>query len=81
MSDVQQIAPVLQAPEPEEPRGARRRYLRHVLWTGAGLCVLLIAVIVGLFVWASSSSFENLVRKRLVARMESATGGRVEIAS
>jgi translocation and assembly module TamB len=82
MSEVEQITPVLPAaPEPEEPRSPRRRYLRHVLWTGSGLLVLFVAAIIGLIVWANSSSFENLVRKRLVSRIEAAAGGRVEIAS
>jgi len=81
MSGVDQISPVVTSPQPEEPRSARRRYLRHVLWTGSGLLVLCIAALIGLFVWASSSSFENLVRRRLLARIETATGGRAEIAS
>jgi translocation and assembly module TamB len=81
MSGVEQITPVLPAPKPEEPRSARRRYLRHVFWTGSGLLILLVAAVVGLLLWANSSSFENMVRERLVARMEAATGGRVEIAS
>jgi translocation and assembly module TamB len=82
MSEVEQMTPVLPAaPEPEEPRSSRRRYLRHVLWTGSGLVVLLLAAIVSLIVWANSSSFEEMVRKRLVSSIETATGGRVEIAS
>ena len=82
MSEIEQMTPVLpETPEPEEPRGSRRRYLRHALWAGSGLAVLLIAAVVGIILWASSSSFENSVRKRLVSRIEAATGGRVEIAS
>jgi translocation and assembly module TamB len=81
MSGVEQITPVLPAPEPEEPPPSRRRYLRHVLWTGSGLIGLLIAAVVGLIVWATSSSFENMVRERLVSRIETVTGGRVEIAA
>ena len=82
MSEVEQMTPVLSAaPEPEEPRRSRFRYLRHILWTGSVLAFLFIAVIVGLIVWANSSGFEDMVRSRLVARIEAATGGRVEIAS
>ena len=72
-----------QAPheEPAEKRPSRRRYLRHILWTGTGITIVLLVSIVGLFFWASSANFENMVRKRLVARIGSATGGRVEITS
>ncbi|HKD58896.1 MAG TPA: translocation/assembly module TamB domain-containing protein [Terracidiphilus sp.] len=70
--------PVETAPGP--PR-ARRRYLRRLLWGGSGLLLLLIVGIVGLYFWASSSTFENIIRKRLIARIEAATGGRAEIAS
>ena len=67
--------------EQPQPRLPRRRYLRHVFWGGSGLAFLIIAGIVGLYFWASSSSFENIIRKRLIARIEQATGGRAEIAS
>ena len=72
-----------QAPheEPAEQRPSRRRYLRHILWTGTGITIVLLVSIVGLFFWASSANFENMVRKRLIARIASATGGRVEISS
>ena len=65
----------------EQPRSSRRRYLRHVLWGAAGLALLLIAGVVGLYFWASSSRFENIVRKRLIAQIETATGGRAEIGA
>jgi uncharacterized protein involved in outer membrane biogenesis len=38
-------------------------------------------VTIGLYLWMSSAQFEGLVRNRLVAELEQATGGRVEIAS
>jgi len=66
--------------EPPTP-AARRRYLRHVLWGGSGLTLLLIIALIGLYLWASSSSFENIIRKRIIARVEAATGGRAEIRS
>ena len=65
----------------EKPRLSRKRYLRRLLWGAAGLTLLLILGIVGLYFWASSSSFENIVRRRLIARIEAATGGRAEIGS
>ncbi len=61
--------------EPETPR--RRRWP----WICAGCAALLALLMVGGYFWLSSSSFENLVRRRLVARLETATGGRVEIGS
>lgn len=68
--------------EPEvQLRSSRRRYLRHVLWGGSGLALLMIAGVVGLYFWTSSSSFENIIRRRLIARINQATGGRAEIAA
>ena len=64
----------------QRPR-SRRRYLRHLLWGSTGVGLLLIAGVVGLYFWASSSAFENIIRKRLIARIDAATGGRAEIAS
>ena len=84
MSDQKPISSLdPQSPEEEaaEKPSSRRRYLRHILWTGSGLTFVLLLSIVGLFFWASSASFENFLRKRLVAQIESASGGRVEIAS
>ncbi|MBS1805724.1 MAG: translocation/assembly module TamB domain-containing protein [Acidobacteria bacterium] len=78
-----QMPPTKQIPENGElpaPR-SRRRYLRRLFWGGSGLTVLLIIILVCLYFWASSSSFENLVRKRIIARFETATGGRAEIGS
>ena len=47
----------------------------------ASALLLLAITLVGLYFWASSASFQNLVRAELITRLESATGGRVEIAS
>jgi translocation and assembly module TamB len=82
MREREQTPPAVLEPdqdqEPDQPRTSRR-YLRHLLWTGSALTVLMM-VVLGLFFYASSDAFENIVRKRLVARLETATGGRVEIA-
>ena len=43
--------------------------------------VFLALLAVGLYFVASSSAFENVVRKRLIASIEELTGGRAEIAS
>jgi translocation and assembly module TamB len=82
------------SPEPSEPR--RRRFLhwklwkrmrwgrivwRRLAWVIAGAAALLLIALAGLYFWASSADCENLIRKRIIARMEAAFGGRVEIAS
>jgi translocation and assembly module TamB len=64
---------------PSAPK--RRRVGRRMLLVGGGAALILVACVVGLILWASSASFENLMRKRLIAKIEAATGGRVEIAS
>jgi translocation and assembly module TamB len=84
MSNTRQVPPDPSGPDQEnreQPLGWHRRYVRHVLWGGAGLALLLTLGMVGLYLWASSSSFENIVRTRLIARIEAATGGRAEIGS
>lgn len=65
--------------KPKKARPKRRR--RHVLWNTAGIAVAVIGVVAALALWASSSQFENLVRRRLVAQLQNMTGGRVEIGS
>jgi translocation and assembly module TamB len=83
MSQTGQIPPAQELPEmrPQPSSVSRRRYLRHVLWGGSGLALLFIVGLIGLYLWASSSTFENIIRKRLIARIEAATGGRAEIRS
>ncbi len=67
---------------PERKRSRLRRFfLRHLPLSIAGLIVLLALLAVGAYFVASSSAFENEVRKRLIANIEDATGGRAEIAS
>jgi translocation and assembly module TamB len=79
--------PVPDAPEPvaepEAPRPSRLRrfFLRHLPLTVAGATVLLAVTLTGLYYWASSPGFENFVRRQMVAQLEAATGGRVEIGS
>ena len=59
------------------PKTPRRR--RRLLWIGGG-SILLILCIAGIFLWAGSTACENLVRRRVIAEIEAATGGRAEIA-
>jgi translocation and assembly module TamB len=74
--------PVPPEPSPPPARSRLRRFfLRHVPLTMAGAALLLAVAAVSLFFWASSAQGEGLVRKRLVALLEQATGGRVEIAT
>ena len=54
---------------------ARSRFWRVVL-----ICVGVFVVLVGAAVWyANTSDFENYVRGKVVAELEQATGGRVEL--
>ncbi len=66
---------------PEPPTSPRRRRRLLTLWTGAGFALLFLAAVASLVLWVRSSSCENLVRKELITRIESSSGGRVEIAS
>ena len=75
-----------QALPPQPPsRGPRSRlrrfFLRHLPLSIAAAAVLLILTAVAAYFIASSAAFENLVRKRLIAQIENATGGRAEIGS
>ncbi|HWA93726.1 MAG TPA: translocation/assembly module TamB domain-containing protein [Terracidiphilus sp.] len=54
----------------------RRRWL---WWAGGG--ALLLILLASLGVWLTSDACENLVRKTLISKLATATGGRVEIAS
>jgi len=82
MSQSSQIPRSEESPELSPPPSPKsRRYLRHVLLGGSGIALLLIVALIGLYFWASSSSFENIIRKRMIARIEAATGGHAEIRS
>ncbi|HUA97706.1 MAG TPA: translocation/assembly module TamB domain-containing protein [Terracidiphilus sp.] len=69
------------AAAPRRPSRLRRFFLRHVPLTIAGGAALLLVALTGFYFWASSAQCERLVRRWLVAKVEAATGGRVEIAS
>ncbi|MDR3740650.1 MAG: translocation/assembly module TamB domain-containing protein [Terracidiphilus sp.] len=59
-------------------RWTRRRRVRMALWS-VGALALAALFLVGGYYWASSSQFENWMRKKLVTRLETATGCRVEL--
>jgi translocation and assembly module TamB len=79
MSDRESTPPV--PATPEKPRRLRRFFLRHLPLSLAGAVILFILATVCVYFWASSADFENMVRQRLIANLEAATGGRAEIAS
>jgi len=62
------------------PPGRRSRWLRRTLITAAALLVVAASTLIFLYFWASSAAVEEQVRKRVIAELEDATGGRVEIS-
>jgi translocation and assembly module TamB len=72
------------APEPP-PRGKRTRlrrfFLRHLPLSVAAAALLLVVAAVAAYFIASSEAFENLIRERLIAQIETVTGGRTQISS
>jgi translocation and assembly module TamB len=57
----------------------RRFFLLHVPLGIGGIAALVILALVGLYFYASSASFENIVRGRLASSIQQLTGGRVQI--
>jgi translocation and assembly module TamB len=55
--------------------------MRRLFFSATFITFLIAAALGGLFIWASSDSFESLVRKRMVHFLQQSTGGRAEIAS
>ncbi|HEX4038542.1 MAG TPA: translocation/assembly module TamB domain-containing protein [Acidobacteriaceae bacterium] len=69
--------PQIDHPPEGQPRRGRigRMVLRVVLWTLA-----VVAVLIGALSWyANTSSFQNRVRRAVIAELEESTGGRVEL--
>lgn len=72
------MSSLLNPPSSEsEPKPQRRRRLR---WIVAGSALLLFVGVMSFILWAGSTGCENLIRKRLISEIETATGGRAEIA-
>ncbi|HEU5457502.1 MAG TPA: hypothetical protein VFU68_02670, partial [Terracidiphilus sp.] len=67
-------------PEPDRALPTERR-LRRFAWIFAGSAAGLAVLLLLTYAVLSSSFFENLVRKRLIASLEDSTGGRARIAS
>lgn len=90
MSDFESNPPALtepvtaEFPGPSAPEASPTppgRLRRHLFRTAAVLAILTATALTALCVWISTATFENLVRKELISRLQSATGGRVEIRS
>ncbi len=58
-----------------------RRWVGHLMRGSATLLLLLVIAVVAGFWWVSSAGFEDAMRLRIIAALEDATGGRVEIAA
>lgn len=58
-----------------------KRHSHKRLWIGATVGVVLLALIVSLAWYLRSPSFEGFVRRKLIANLEEATGGRVQMAA
>ena len=67
------------ASDPSVPQHSVPR--RRLRWNLAGVIVALGAIVAALALWANSAQFQNMMRHRLIAELQNATGGRVEIAS
>lgn len=66
-----------ETPQPSAAPPRRRKLLRN----GLILLGILLLAGLGLCWWGSSSAFEDMVRRELIARLETATGGRVELTA
>ena len=58
---------------------SKTRHSHTRLWIGLSVAVVLLAMVVGVFWYLRSAGFEDLVRRKVVAALEDATGGRVEL--
>src|SRR5271165_1966910 len=62
-----------------EQTTTRRSHTR--LWIEAGIGVMLLATVVTIVWYLRSPQFEDFVRRKVVATLEDATGGRIELRS
>jgi translocation and assembly module TamB len=76
-----EITPPTSSEGTPAPARSAARHLRHILIGGGAVAVLAAIVCASLFLWACSSSFEEFSRNRLIAKIKTSTGGRVELAS
>lgn len=59
----------------------KKRRSHRRLWIGLTIGVVLLAGFVSLAAYLRSASFADFVRRKVIASIEDATGGRVEMAA
>jgi translocation and assembly module TamB len=64
---------------PSPPEKKKRLRWKHVFIVMAGVAVLLLACVAVLAWYANSAGFQDRVRRQMIATIEQATGGRVEL--
>ena len=79
--DVPEQPEITESESSPPPVRRKSRWKRHMGISSGMLVLILIVLVIGLYYWASSAAFENTVRRRVIAEMEDATGGRVEIGA
>jgi translocation and assembly module TamB len=67
-------------PASDPPPQRQRRWLRNTALFSVAASVILASALIVLYFWASSADVQDAVRRRLVAELQQATGGKVEIA-
>jgi translocation and assembly module TamB len=65
----------------QPPIRRKWRWKRHLGISFGVLFLISTGLVIGLYYWASSAVFEDSVRRRVVAELAAATGGRVEIGA
>jgi translocation and assembly module TamB len=71
----------MSAPANPQPNPVRRSPWRHVLRIAVGVVVIVVLSLGAISWYASTPAFENRVRQRVIATLEQATGGRVELGA
>jgi translocation and assembly module TamB len=67
-------------PETTSPQ-KKRRWLRRIVTASVMLSLFVACFAVVFYFWASSASFQDSIRRRIIAEIENATGGRAEIGT
>jgi len=73
------IEPEALPPPPDTPIRRKGRWKRHLGISFGIMVLIVIGLVIGLYYWASSAAFEDSVRRRVIAQLQDATGGRIEI--
>jgi translocation and assembly module TamB len=69
-------------PPPNEnaPAPKKSRAWRITAWIAASVLLFVILLVVGLGIYSTTDDFQNRVRTQLIATLEDATGGKVDLA-